>query len=140
MARIRIDLPESFLFETEIPVRISDINYGGHLGNDSVLAIVHEARIRYLASLGYTEKDIEGKSVIMNDVAVVYRSESFYGDILLVSVDVRDFTGTGFDICYKIARKKDGKEIARIKTGMIFFDYDTGKIVRIPEAFRLRFK
>lgn len=128
------------MFETEIPVRISDINYGGHLGNDSALSIAHEARIRFLASMGYTEKDIEGKSVIMNDAAAVYRSESFYGDILLVSVNAGDFSGTGFDICYKIVRKKDRKEIARIKTGMVFFDYGTGKIVKIPEAFRLRFK
>ena len=140
MDRIKIDLPDSFLFETEISVRISDINYGGHLGNDSVFSIAHEARIRFLNSLGYTEKNIEGKGFIMSDAAVAYRSESFYGDILLVSVNVGNFSGTGFEIYYKMVRKKDGKEIARIKTGMVFFDYNTGKITKIPDNFSLKFK
>jgi len=49
MARSRIDLPDSFPFGIDIPVRITDINYGGHLGNDAVLGLVHEARIAFLA-------------------------------------------------------------------------------------------
>ena len=48
MARVKLQLPANFLFSTEIPIRISDINYGGHLGNDAVLSIVHEARIQFL--------------------------------------------------------------------------------------------
>jgi hypothetical protein len=39
MARVKIDLPDKFIFKTEIPIRINDINYGGHLGNDAVLSI-----------------------------------------------------------------------------------------------------
>lgn len=43
MARVKIELPEKFIFKTEIPIRIDDINYGGHLGNDTVLFTYYEA-------------------------------------------------------------------------------------------------
>lgn len=39
MIRVKIELPEKFIIVTEIPLKISDINYRGHLGNDSVLSI-----------------------------------------------------------------------------------------------------
>jgi hypothetical protein len=44
-----------------------DINYGGHLGNDAVLSLVHEARVRFLKQQGYTENNIEGAGIIMAD-------------------------------------------------------------------------
>lgn len=139
MARIKIDLPEHFVFETEIPVRISDINYGGHLGNDAILSIAHEARIRFLADLGYSEKNIENMSIILGDAAIAFRHESYYGDVLLISIAVGDFSSRGFELLYRMLRKADGKEIARVKTGQVFFDYKTKKIAKVPEAFRQRF-
>jgi 4-hydroxybenzoyl-CoA thioesterase len=139
MARIKIELPERFVFETEIAVRISDINYGGHLGNDAILSIAHEARIRFLADLGYSEKNIENISIILSDAAIVFRSESYYGDVLLISIAVGEFSSRGFELIYRMSRKEDRKEIARVKTGQVFFDYKTKKISQVPEAFRKRF-
>jgi acyl-CoA thioesterase FadM len=84
MSRVKVDLPDKFIFITEIPVRITDINYGGHLGNDSVLSIVHEARLQFLSNMSFSEKDVDGKGIIMVDAAVQYISEGFYGDILKI--------------------------------------------------------
>ena len=56
MPRIVIQLPPRFAFTTEIPVYVGHINYGGHLDNAAMLSLVSEARIRFLASLGYTER------------------------------------------------------------------------------------
>ncbi len=139
MARIKIDLPDHFIFETEIPVQISDINYGGHLGNDAILSIAHEARMRFLSTMGYSEKNIENKGIIMGDAAIAFRSEGYYGDVLLISIAVGDFTSSGFDIFYRITSKGDGKEIARVKTGLVFYDYQAKKIAKVPDAFRQRF-
>lgn len=138
MARIKIDLPEKFIFETEITVRISDINYGGHLGNDAVLSIVHEARLRFFNSLGYTEKNIEGAATIMTDAAIVYRNEGFYGNVLKISLAIQDVSNSGFDVLYKLVRTSDQKEIAKVKTGVAFFDYELKKIITIPEVFRTK--
>lgn len=135
MARIKLEYPDKYIFKCEIPLRISDINYGGHLGNDSVLSIAHEARLQFLASLGYNEMDVEGQSIIMTDAVIVFKSEGFYGDILEIDIAVRDFTQIGCDLFYRILNKKSGKEIALVKTGIAFFNYSSHKITLTPERF-----
>ena len=136
MPRIKIELPPKFIFSTEIPLRISDINYGGHLGNDAVLSIFQEARIRFLNQFGYSEISIEGSSIIMVDAAVQYKSQGFYGDVLIVELNVDDIQRSGCDFIYRATNKITGKEIARGKTGIVFFDYKNSKLVSVPEAFK----
>jgi len=60
MARIKIELPEKFSFETIIPIRITDLNYGNHVGNDTILSILHEARVQYLRHYDLEELDFAG--------------------------------------------------------------------------------
>ena len=135
MPRIKLELPEKLIFSTEIAVRITDINYGGHLGNDSILSIVQEARVRFLNKYNYSEKNVEGLGIIMTDCAIVYKSESFYGDILEIKIGVKDFFKYGCDIYYQIINTKTVKDVALIKTGIMFFDYEKRKRARVPERF-----
>jgi acyl-CoA thioesterase FadM len=136
MPRIKIELPEKFVFKTEIPIRITDINYGGHLGNDSILSIIHEARLRFLIHNGYSESNIEGIGIIMTDAAIQYKSEGFYGDELLVELTVTDFTSIGCDIVYRLSNKNSKKEIALAKTGIVFFNYEKRKTAPVPLEFK----
>ncbi len=138
MARIKIEVPENFIFKTEIPIRITDINYGGHLGNDSLLSIVHEARVKFLNYLNYSESNVEGVGIIMIDAGIQYKSEGFYGDVLLIEITVTEFTGVGCDFIYRITNKESKKEIAIAKTGIVFFDYQKRKTAAVPSAFRKR--
>jgi acyl-CoA thioesterase FadM len=135
MSRIKIQLPGQFIFETSLPIRISDINYGSHLGNDAVLSIIHEARMRFLTHFGYTEFDIHGVGLILADAAIVYKSEGFYGEILMIEVAVDDFSTFGCDLIYRLTNQSTGKEVARAKTGIVFFDYPSKKRVHVPEGF-----
>jgi len=135
MARIKLELPEKFLFETEMCVRITDINYGGHMGNDASLSIIHEARMRFLKNYGFSEMDVGGVGIIMSDAVVCYKSESFYGDELVIQVAVGDVSDYGCDLFYKITNKLSGKEVVRAKTGIVFFDYPSKKIAKTPAAF-----
>jgi YbgC/YbaW family acyl-CoA thioester hydrolase len=114
MARLKLILPESFLFSTTIAVRITDLNYGNHLANDKVLSILHEARMQFFQHYGYSELDFAGVSVIMGDVAIEYKNQAFYGDQLLIEISVQDFSRVSFDIVYKISTKD--KLIAKAKT------------------------
>jgi len=106
MARIKIDPPESFSFSTSITVRITDLNYGAHVGNDTVLSFIHEARFRYLQSLGYTELNLEGVGLIMSDAALVFKNEIYFGDELLISIRAVEFIRVGFDLIYKIEKNR----------------------------------
>ncbi|MFZ9695712.1 MAG: hypothetical protein ACO3AY_07565 [Chitinophagaceae bacterium] len=47
MSSIKSLLPVTFKYSFEIPIRITDINYGGHVGNDRMLTLAHEARIQF---------------------------------------------------------------------------------------------
>lgn len=136
MARVKLDLPGVFRFETELAVRIGDVNYGRHLGNDAVLALAHEARIQFLARHGFSEADTCGLGMIMTDAVVVYKSQAFHGDVLKVQADAVDFGPCGCDFVFRFTAKSDGREIARVKTGIVFFDYAAKKIARMPDAFR----
>lgn len=136
MQRIKIDLPEKFLFSTEISVRVYDVNFAGHLSNDSILSMVHEARILFLKNWGYSEVDTEGAGIIMFDAAIQYKSQGYHGDILLFEVTVDNFIKNGCDFFFKIINKSNGKEIARAKTGIAFFDYKANKLVAVPEKFK----
>ncbi len=139
MARVKLDLPSKFHFTTELVVRVTDINYGGHLGNDAVLSLVHEARIRFLKEHGYTESNIEGVGIIMANAIVVYKAEGFHGDILSVEVAVEDFQNVSCDFYYRLSNRDSGTEVARAKTGIVFYDYGAKKTVRVPPGFRKKF-
>lgn len=138
MARVKIDMPEQFRFLTQLPVRISDVNYGNHLGNDAIMSILHEARMRYLASFGATELEVFGTALIMADAAIVYKGEGFYGDQLTVELTAGEFSSVGFDLFYRISTFRGGQLtiIAEAKTGMVCFDYSARKVARLPEAFK----
>ena len=139
MPRIKLDLPHNFHFTTEIPVRITDINYGGHLGNDAVLSIIHEARVRFLMEKGYTEFNVEGVGIIMTDSAVVYKSEAFYGESLRIQVAVKDFSKYGCDLYYLLRERESGREVVHAKTGIAFFNYEERKLAAVPEKFQQQF-
>ncbi len=79
MPRIKLELPSAFSFSTKIPVRITDLNYGGHVGNDTILTFIHEARIQFLKNAGYSELDFAGVGMIMSDVMIEFKNELFYG-------------------------------------------------------------
>lgn len=133
MARIKVKLPpEGFIFTTEIPLRISDINYGGHLGHDVFLPIVHEARVRFLAEMGYSEMNLGGYGIVIAGATIEYIRESFYRDNIIVNLGVDNFHKSGFDIVYQLLSKKNNLEIGRVITAVVFYDYNVRKVVRIP--------
>lgn len=136
MARVKLDLPDKFDFSTEISLRVSDINYGGHLGHDSILSLTHEARVRLLRKYGFTELNIDGRGLIISDAVIVYKSEAFYGETVQIEIAIRDFSKYGCDFVYKLTEKEAGREIARAKTGIVFFDYNERKVAYVPEKFR----
>jgi 4-hydroxybenzoyl-CoA thioesterase len=138
MSRIQISLPERFIFSTEIPLYISHINYGGHLDNALLLTVVSEARVRFFKFLGYTELDVEGIGVVMADAAVQYKSEAFHGEVMVVEMTPLNFHGKGFDLVYRMRDKATGRDVARGKSGMLFFDYSQRKVMPVPEGFLQR--
>jgi 4-hydroxybenzoyl-CoA thioesterase len=124
-------------FRVRYPVRIGDINYGGHLGNDKYLLLFHDARLAYLAGLGAAEKDIGGGvGLIMSEAHVRFQAEVFLGDELEVSVLPRDVQASRFTLDYQVTRVGDGTAVAEGYTALVAFDYERRRVTRLPEAFQ----
>jgi len=131
MARIKIEVQGKKIATLQIKVRITDINYGNHLGNDSLVGILHEARLQWLQHFNYTELNIEAVGLIMSDLAVEYKNESFYGDELTIALFAAEVTAVSFELYYSVINQDD-KIIANAKTGMVCYNYEKKKVTTIP--------
>jgi acyl-CoA thioesterase FadM len=135
MPRNKLSLPDHFTFTTEIPVRITDLNFGGHVGNDSMLSLIHEIRVQFLRHHGYTEMQMAGVGLIMSEVTIEFKNELFYGDVLRASVVANEFSRATFDLYYKLEKQEEEKwvPVAFARTGMVGYDYTLKKITALPK-------
>ena len=136
MPRIKLHALDAYPFHTDIRVRTTDLNYGGHLGNDKLLSLIHEARVAFLAHHGFTELDCGGVSLIMGDVVIVYKGEAFAGDILRFEVAAGEPSRRGFRLFFRVIRPEDGSLIALVENGMVCFDYESRSIQPLPDALK----
>lgn len=127
----------NFKFSTDIYVQISDINYGGHLGNDRYLSIFQEARLRYLKQFGYSEIDIgDYTSLIMSQAHIDFKAEAFWGDRLKVYVRISKMKSRKFIMEYLIIKNDDPtKVVATGYTEMAGFDYQNRKVKMLTLNF-----
>lgn len=131
--RVKLKNCDQYIFTTTVKTRITDLNYGGHVGNEMMLIFAQQARVDFLNSLGYGELTLAGKGIIMTDAMAVYKSEVHAGDELTIEVAIEDLTSIGFDFYYKITNTQTSREVARVKTGILCFDYTEKKIASIPK-------
>lgn len=131
-----IEAPAKFHHETSMKIRINDINYGGHLSNDAVLAIAHEARIQFLASHGWTELDIGGVGIIMKNAAIDFISQGRHADSIVVRTALTQVERFNFTLTQELAKSDKSETIAMVETRFFCFDYQTQKIRSVPPEFK----
>jgi len=102
MARIEIEMIDNFVFVTELKVRMTDINLANHLGHDAFVSLMNEVRVQFLDYLGFPIPGVEEKGLIIADLAVSYKSQSFYKDRLKFEIGAGDFNKYGCDIFYRV--------------------------------------
>ena len=135
MPRIKLQEQPRYEFQYEVVVQPRDVNTAGHLGHESLIALVHSARANILRSLGLSESDLgDGRTgVIMFDLAVNYREEGFLFDALLIESHVGEIARTSFRLFYRVTQ--GDKVLALVETGFLAFNYRDRKIVQVPQAF-----
>ena len=129
-------------------IRVGDINYGGHMGNDKALLVFHDARILFLKSLGFSENNIGGPGIIMRDAHVSFRKELYLHDMLAADVGIENVSSSAFEMIYTVRRIVSGQQSAvggqrsvddevvfTGSTGLVAFDYSIKRPVRLPEEF-----
>lgn len=127
----------NFNFSTVLNVRINEINYGGHLGNDSFLSLFQEGRLRYLKQFGWSELTIgEETSLIMSQAHINFKAEAFWGESLKILVRITKMDKIRFTFEYQIESADNEKKIvATGYTNMVGFDYRKKKVRKLPEKF-----
>jgi len=136
MPRLKLDFPARPLFTTEIPIRVTDLNYGNHLAHDRLVSILHEARVRFFRAFGFEERNTEGRGILLVDLAVTYQREAFYGQTLRVDVAIGEAATRGCELLYRVTDAGNDEAVALAKTGIVFIDPASRRVVAIPPAFR----
>ena len=140
MSRIKVDIPKTTpLFQTEIQISIDQINYGGHVGNDRYMAIMHEARLRWFKSLGYRDEvSIKDQiAIFVVDAACEFTGEMFHGDLIKINLYISDRHKYGFDLIYQFTNEEK-ETVFKGKTGLLSVDMKRKKAVTFPEEFWTR--
>ncbi len=123
------------IFVTEISVQVNHLNYGNHLGYDSLLSILHEARLRWLKTLSPSASEINIENNIgwmVKEVHLYYQSEAKHGDELKINLSVSNKTRIGFTLEHEVENQTTGKILCRGKIPLVCFDFNRGKPSRIP--------
>lgn len=135
MSRVVLEALDEYRFKTEIVVSINDINFGGHLGNEKILEFINEARTRFFDGYKFDQMDDNQVGYIIADASIIFKSEVFYPDTVLVEADVTEFNKYGCDLVFRLSSAISKTEIAVAKTGMVFFDYNNRKVSKITREF-----
>jgi acyl-CoA thioesterase FadM len=123
----------NYPFSRSYTVRVTDVNYGGHLGNDSLVGLLQQARIDYLAALGASEIDLgDGAGIILTELIVSFRGEAFLSDTLTIGTVAVDVRGASFRLCHAVRRGDELIALAEIR--LAAFDYAKRSTVRLPKA------
>ena len=140
MARLHLELPEDqFYFTTQLTVRVTDINSGKHLANDSMISMISEARARFLYQFGIEDASANNVGTMVTDLATTYRREAFARETLVFEVGLMDLNKYGGDIIFRITKLDTEELVALAKSGFVFYNFLAGKVTPMPEDFRLRF-
>lgn len=139
MARVELNLPEQFYFTQTLSVRMTDLNPGGHVGNDQMISLLSEARYRFLYHYGYDEFATDREGIIITDLVTTYKSESFAQDNLKFEVGLMDFNRYGADLIFRVTKHPTGQLVVLAKQGFVFFDHNTHKVAPMPDRFRRQF-
>lgn len=136
MARIQIDFPEGDVtFTHDMAVRIGDVNYFEHLGHDALIRMLHEARAQLFRHHGHAEWDTEGGACVVADLAVRYRAEARFGQILRVEIAPGELGTHGVELYYRVRDRDSSTLVALAKTGHVFFEGRKPRMRPVPPAF-----
>jgi acyl-CoA thioesterase FadM len=135
MESVRLEFPETnIVHRYPLAVRIADMNYGRHLGHDALVSLLHEARAQAFVALGFREWDVAGHPSVVADLAVQYRAEARWPEILEVDTAMQPARRGRLSVHHRLHRPADECTIALARLTLVLLDADTGKPAPLPEA------
>ena len=139
MPRIRLQPQPAYAHQTTLTVRVTDVNYGGHLANNALPGLLHQARIEWLQELGCAETDLgDGTGLIMTDMAVSFAAEGRMLDRLTVRSAFTEVRKRTFRMCHQVQR--DHETVALAELGFAGYSYARSRLAALPGPFTDRIR
>lgn len=125
-----------FKYQTQIPIRFSDMDLFGHANNAIFLTYFEQARSKYWEEIiGWNWNEM---GIILAKAEVEFISPVLINDQLFAYVRTSRIGNSSFDIDYLlVSRTETGENIrAKGKTVQVSFDYKTNKPALIPVIYK----
>jgi acyl-CoA thioester hydrolase len=120
---------EGFPYVHRETVRFRDVDALGHVNNAVFLTYLEEARIGFLVPKG-----ADASGMILARVEIDFRAPLRSGDELEIGVRPVGVGTKSFELEYEV---RSGDIVAaEAKTVLVSFDYETGRSVEVPQAWR----
>jgi len=135
MPRVKLSERSSYEFRHTLTVRATDINYAGHVGNEALLSLVHEARYQFMKRLGFDTVAVQQLKVglIIADLAINFKAEAYAQDDLDIECQIDELEEKSFRLFHRIRR--EDQVIALVETGLVAFDYQTRAVAPLTKEF-----
>ena len=135
MPQNKIQLSFDVLFSCTLKVRVADLNYGNHLGNDRILSYFHEGRVLWLSHHNLNEQNVGSCGLIMTGANIQYLQQARLHQVITLTLGARELGKARFTLVYKLTDENTALTIAIGETYMGFFDYPQQKPARAPASF-----
>ncbi|XGA81077.1 thioesterase family protein [Halomonas sp. CH40] len=133
MERVKLDFPtDAVIHHHSISVRVTDMNYGRHLGHDALVSLLHEARLQALMALGFPEWDLAGYPSVVADLAVQYQSEARCPDVLVVETAIPNPLGKALSVYHRVLADEGARLVATARLNLLVIDPAEGRPVAVP--------
>ena len=120
---------QGFDFVHRETVRFRDVDAMGHVNNAVFLTYLEEARIAFLQRF-----DAEPANMILARVEIDFRAPLEVGDEIEIGVRPARVGEKSFELEYEV---RAGEAVAaEAKTVIVSYDYETGRTVEVPQAWR----
>lgn len=138
MERVTLDFPaEAVIHRHPLTVRVTDMNYGRHLGHDALVSLLHEARVQAFASLELPEWDMQGHPSVVADLAIQYQHEARWPDALMIETAVPEPQGKALTIYHRVYHAETQRVIATARVNQLLMNITTGRPANVPEKVKL---
>ena len=118
-----------FVFETVMRVRNTEIDVGQLLTLESLIALLAEARARFLYSKGIKEFNAEYQGLIVSNLQLNIISRVRAREELLFEVGIEHISDKDGEMAIKVTRMYDGSLVAKARKSFVQYDYRSNRSI-----------
>ena len=125
---------------TEIIVRFADGDPMGHTNNAKYFTYMEQSRVALFKTLLNLPPDKPLKPeyfpFILAEISCRFLRPTYAENTLAVTAEVKEVKNSSFFIEYEIIDAKTRELVATGKSAQVWYDYQQGKSIPIPDAYR----